>query len=246
MTRDSDSEKLAPLTELQLILSRIERAKQNNLLGSALFKTTTFANDYRWVPVRLRELSTLLEANTENGEDLCVKLSSTLDAVNKLGENLSGEITIVQLDEANQHQMPQLPLQIEKIVQEIEDSWKRLIQKELGGQAALGEILTSIPGMQNLGDELIKLADRTRLLEVNSKSSDERVTEFRTLVGEASLLNQRLLKAGIKEHIAEKLVKVVANPVPLDEITEEFLQWIRDHDALSLFYVSVGTASDDM
>ncbi|WP_189557131.1 hypothetical protein, partial [Mesorhizobium sp. M4B.F.Ca.ET.089.01.1.1] len=141
-------------------------------------------------------------------------------------------------DNVNQVGLTQLPLQIDKIETSIESAWRKTVRDALGGQAALGEILTSIPGVESLGRELTKLAQRAASLEDHSRAAAARVAERNKLVAEASELADRLLNAGVAPPIATFLVAVAAGPVRLSDLTDDILAWIKDHNALALFTVS--------
>jgi hypothetical protein len=156
---------------------------------------------------------------------------------------LAGEPTIEQLDAINQFGLTRLPFEMEKIERGIEGVWRKTVQDALGGQAALGEVLTNIPGVEALGSDLLKLAARAKQLEDKNRAPADRVKERDTLVVEASALNDRLLAVGVAPPIAAFLVAVAARPVRLSDLTDEILGWIRDHDALSLFTVSAHGAT---
>lgn len=134
--------------------------------------------------------------------------------------------------------MVQLPLQIEKINERIEDLWRLSVRQNLGGHAALGDVLNAIPGVASLGRDLTTLAVRARTLEDVKRRASDRVAQRDALVREVAEVADRLLKAGVAPPVANFLVAIAANPVPLSDLTEEIFAWIRDHDALALFSVS--------
>lgn len=242
MSEDADPQELAPLDALIEILPKIEKAKERARLGTALQKATAAAEQYASVPERLNGLSKLLGAIALDKEDLRAELSLTLNTIAKMGRVLGGEPTIEQLDGINQAGMAQLPLHIDKVATRVEEVWRRDVQQNLGGQAALGEVLSAIPGVEALGSDLSKLATRTRALEDAKTPAEQRIVERDALLVEASALANRLLEAGIAPPIAEFLVAVAANPVRLSDLSEEIFAWIREHDALALFSVSASGA----
>lgn len=238
MADDSGLVDLAPLDELVGILPKIEQAKERARLGTALQKATASAEQYGHFPERLIGLSTLLAAIDLDKEELRGELGLTLTTIAKMGQTLGGNPTIDQLDGINQAGMAQLPLQVDKVAARVEDLWRRAVQTDLGGQAALGEVLSAIPGVEALGRDLKALAVRTRALDDPKMVAEQRVAERDALLLEASALQARLLDAGIAAPIADFLVSVAANPVRLSDLTEEIFEWIRSHDALALFSVS--------
>lgn len=238
MSDTTDSQDLAPLEELINLLPKIEQAKEQARLGTALQKATASAELYNHFPDRLNGLSALLGAIDFEKEELRGELGLTLATIAKVGLTLGGDPTIEQLDAINQAGMVQLPLQIEKIEGRVELLWCRAVHADLGGQAALGEVLSAIPGVEALGRDLQALAARTRALDDAKIAAGQRIAERDALREEASALQERLLEAGIAAPIADFLVSVAANPVRLSDLTDEIYEWIRSHDALSLFSVS--------
>ena len=239
MTDDTKDTMLAPLDELIAILPKIEQAKERARLGTALQKATISAEQFKWVPSRLEGLSTLLEGIATHKGELRTDIEPALNAIINLARLLTGEASIEVLDDINQRGMARLPLHIDKVEDRIEALWKQSIQQDLGGQAALGKILSAIPGVESLGQDLANLAARTRALEDSKIPANDRVAERNTLMTEASALADRLLKAGIAPPIAEFLVAVTTGPVRLSNLTEDIFAWIRDHEALEQFSVSV-------
>lgn len=233
-----DIQDLAPLAELIDLLPKIGRAKERARLGSALQKATASADLYDSFPDRLNDLATLLSAIDLDKEELRGELVPTLATIMKMGRTLGGEPTIDQLDAINQAEIALLPFQIDKIEARIEVLWRRAVHADLGGQAALGEVLSAIPGVDALGHDLKALALRTRALDDAKIASLQRIAERDALRKEASALQERLLEAGIAAPIADFLVLVAASPVRLSDLTDEIFEWIRSHGALSLFSVS--------
>lgn len=238
MSQPTDISDLAPLEDLIALLPEIERAKERARLGTALQKATTSAELYEHLPDRLDGLGKLLSAIALNKEELRGELTATLVTIAKMGLTLSSEPTIEQLDAINQTEMAQLPFQVEKIEGRVELLWRHAVHADLGGQGVLGEVLSAIPGVDVLGYDLKALAIRIRALEDTAIAADQRVTERDALRKEASALQERLLEAGIAAPIADFLVSVAANPVLLSDLTDEIFDWIRSHNALSLFSVS--------
>lgn len=229
---------LAPLDELIELLPQIEKAKERARLGTALQKATTSAERYDHFPALIEGLVTLVEAADADFEAVRSEIGSSLSEIVKMSRILSGEPTIDQLDAINQIGLTRLPFEIEKIENYVEGVWRKAVQDALGGQAALGEVLTNIPGVETLGRDLLRLAARAKKLEDANRPAADRVKERDALVAEASALNDRLLAVGIASPIANFLVAVAARPVRLSELTDEILGWIRDHEALALFTVS--------
>lgn len=238
MADGSNEATLAPIDDLIAILPKIEEAKERARLGSALQKATFASEEHSGVPSHLDNLSALLSATALDKDDLRAKLEPTLVSIINMGRVLSGDLTIEQLDEINQSGMTLLPSNVEKIERYIEELWKDSIQQGLGGQAALGGVLSAIPGLEALGRKLSDFAARTRSLENDHTPAKDRVAERDALLLEASALSDRLEEAGIESLIAEFLVAVAQNPVLLSDLTEEILAWIREHNALTLFSVS--------
>jgi hypothetical protein len=229
---------LAPLDALIDLLPKIEKAKERQRLGSALQKATAAAARYDLYPGLLTDLTMLVDASDGDFEEIRSDIGSTMVEIIKMGRVLAGEPTIEQLDAINQVDLTRLPLEIKRIEDRIEGVWRRTVQDALGGQAALGEVLTNISGVDALGHELLKLASRAQKLEDRGCQAADRVTERNLLLTEASALNDRLLAVGVAPPIADFLVSVAAKPVRLSDLTDEILGWIRDHDALALFTVS--------
>lgn len=229
---------LAPLDALIDLLPKIEKAKERQRLGTALQKATGSAERYGRYPDLLADLATLVDALDGDFEAVRSDIGSSMVEIVKMGRVLSGEPTIEQLDAINQLGLTRLPLEIDRIADRIEGVWRRAVQDALGGQAALGEVLTNIPGVDALGRELLKLANRAQKLEDRGCPAADRVTERDLLLTEASALNDRLLAVGVAPPIADFLVSVAAKPVRLSDLTDEILGWIRDHNALALFTVS--------
>ncbi|NKJ72702.1 hypothetical protein GFL38_10540 [Rhizobium leguminosarum bv. viciae] len=234
---------LAPLDELIELLPKIEKAKERARLGTALQKSTMSAERYDHFPALIDGLVTLVEAADADFEAVRSEIGFSLIEIIKMSRILSGEPTIDQLDAINQIGLTRLPLEIEKIENYVEGAWRKAVQDALGGQAALGEVLTNIPGVEALGRDLLRLAARTKKLEDASRPAADRVKERNALVAEASALSDRLLGVGIAPPIANFLVAVAARPVRLSELTDEILGWIRDHQALPLFTVSAHGAT---
>lgn len=234
---------LAPLDELIELLPKIDKAKERARLGTALQKATASAERLDGFPALLEGLTTLVEAADADFEAVRSEISASLSEIVKMSRILAGEPTIEQLDAINQIGLTRLPFEMEKIERGIEGVWRKAAQDALGGQAALGEVLTNIPGVEALGSDLLKLAARAKKLEDTSRPPADRVKERDTLVVEASALNDRLLAVGVAPPIAAFLVAVAARPVRLSDLTDEILGWIRDHDALALFTVSAHGAT---
>lgn len=234
---------LAPLDELIELLPKIDKAKERARLGTALQKATASAERLDGLPTLLEGLATLVEAADADFEAVRSEIGASLGEIVKMSRILAGEPTIEQLDAINQIGLTRLPFEMEKIERGIEGVWRKAAQDALRGQAALGEVLTNIPGVEALGSDLLKLAARAKKLEDASRSPADRVKERDTLVVEASALNDRLLAVGVAPPIAAFLVAVAARPVRLSDLTDEILGWIRDHDALALFTVSAHGAT---
>ncbi|WP_375187819.1 hypothetical protein [Sphingobium yanoikuyae] len=234
---------LAPLDELIELLPKIDKAKERARLGTALQKATASAERLDGFPALLEGLTTLVEAADADFEAVRSEIGASLGEIVKMSRILAGEPTIEQLDAINQIGLTRLPFEMEKIERGIEGVWRKAAQDALGGQAALGEVLTNIPGVEALGSDLLKLAARAKKLEEASRAPADRVKERDTLVVEASALNDRLLAVGVAPPIAAFLVAVAARPVRLSDLTDEILGWIRDHDALALFTVSAHGAT---
>lgn len=240
---DAAETTLAPLDELIELLPKIDKAKERARLGSALQKATASAERLDGFPALLEGLTTLVEAANADFETVRSEISASLGEIVKMSRILTGEPTIEQLDAINQIGLTRLPFEMEKIEKGIEGVWRKAAQDALGGQAALGEVLTNIPGVEALGSDLLKLAARAKKLEDARRPPADRVKERDTLVVEASALNDRLLAIGVAPSIAAFLVAVAARPVRLSDLTDEILGWIRDHDALALFTVSAHGAT---
>jgi hypothetical protein len=234
---------LAPLEELIKLLPKIEKAKEHARLGTALQKATASAERFDRFPALLEGLVILVEATDAEFEAVRPEIGASLSEIVKMSRILAGEPTIDQLDAINQIGLTRLPFQMDKIESRIEAAWRKTAQDALGGQAALGEVLINIPGMEALGRDLLKLAARAKKLEDASRPADDRVKEFNALVVEVSALNDRLLDVGVAPSIAAFLVAVAARPVRLSDLTDEILGWIRDRDALALFTVSAHGAT---
>lgn len=234
---------LAPLNELIELLPKIEKAKERDRLGTALQKATALAERFDAVPAVLEGLATLVEATDADFEVVHSEIAVSLSDIVKMGRNLAGEPTIEQLDVINQIGPARLTYEIEKIENGVEGVWSKAVQGALGGQAALGVVLTNIPEVEALGRDLLKLAARAKKLQEASRPAAERVKERDALLVEASALNDLLLNAGVAPPIAAFLVAVATQPVRLSDLTDEILGWIRDHDALALFTVSAHGAT---
>ncbi|TAX30780.1 MULTISPECIES: hypothetical protein [Rhizobium] len=234
---------LAPLDELIELLPKIEKAKERARLGTALQKATASAARYDHFPVLIEGLVALVDAADVDFEAVRSEIGNSLSEIVKMSRILSGEPTIDQLDAINQIGLTRLPFEVERIENYVEGVWRKAVQDALGGQAALGEVLTNIPGVEALGRDLERLAARAKKLEDASRAPVDRVKERNALVAEASALNDRLLAVGVAPPIANFLVAVAARPVRLSDLTDEILGWIRDHDALALFTVSVHGAT---
>jgi hypothetical protein len=244
MADDIEQATLAPLDALIAILPQIQKAKERDRLGDALRKATGAAERYAWIPERLKDLSIVLdaigakEAAGAKKESLRLELRAALDAVIRLGRLLGGELSIEDLVRVNQDSMRALPFHIENIEQKVESLWRASIEQAFGGQAALGQVLSIIPGIELLGRDLTILSARIGFLTDAKRPARDRVHERNELVIKVSAMADRLLEAGVAPSIAAFLVAVAANPVQLSEITDEILAWIREHKALSLFLVS--------
>jgi hypothetical protein len=244
MADDIEQATLAPLDALIAILPQIQKAKERDRLGDALRKATSAAERYAWIPERLKDLSTLLDATSvkeaagANKEDLRLELGVALDAVIRLGRILAGELSIEDLVRVNQDSMRALPFHIEKIEQKVETLWRESIEQAFGGQAALGQVLSTIPGIELLGRDVTNLSARVAFLIDAKRPARDRVNERNELVIKVSAMANRLLEAGVAPSIAAFLVAVATNPVQLSEVTDEILAWIRQHEALTLFLVS--------
>ncbi|MAM39496.1 MAG: hypothetical protein CL949_13575 [Erythrobacter sp.] len=234
---------LAPLDELIELLPKIDKAKERARLGTALQKATASAERLDGLPALLEGLATLVKAANADFEAVRSEIGASLGEIVRMSRILAGEPTIEQLDAINQIGLTRLPFEMEKIERGIEGVWRKAAQDALGGQAALGEVLANIPGVEALGSDLLKLAARAQKLEDASRPPADRVKERDTLVAEASALNDRLLAVGVAPPIAAFLVAVAARPVRLSDLTDEILGWIRDHDALALFTVSAHGAT---
>lgn len=240
---DAPDTTLAPLDELIELLPKIDKAKERARLGTALQKATASAERLDGCPALLEGLATLVEAADADFEAVRSEIGASLGEIVKMSRILAGEPTIDQLDAINQIGLTRLPFEMEKIERGIEGVWRKAAQDALGGQAALGEVLTNIPGVEALGSDLLKLAARAKKLEDPSRPPADRVKERDSLVVEASALNDRLLAVGVAPPIAAFLVAVAARPVRLSDLTDEIHGWIRDHDALALFTVSAHGAT---
>lgn len=240
---DAADTNLAPLDELIELLPKIDKAKERARLGTALQKATASAERLDGYPALLEGLTTLVKAADADFEAVRSEIGASLGEILRMSHILAGEPTIEQLDAINQIGLTRLPYEMEKIERGIEGVWRKAAQDALGGQAALGEVLTNIPGVEALGGDLLKLAARAKKLEDASRPPADRVKERDTLVMEASALNDRLLAVGVAPPIAAFLVAVAARPVRLSDLTDEILGWIRDHDALALFTVSAHGAT---
>lgn len=234
---------LAPLDELIELLPKIEKAKERARLGTALQKATASAERFDRFPALLEGLVALVEATDADFEAVRSEIGTSLSEIVKMSRILCGEPSIDQLDAINQTGLTPLPFEMEKIENRVEGVWRKAVQDALGGQAALGEVLTNITGVETLGRDLLKLAARAKKLEDASRPAAHRVKERDALVAEASALNDRLLAVGVAPPIANFLVAVAARPVRLSNLTDEILGWIRDHDALALFTVSAHGAT---
>jgi hypothetical protein len=234
---------LAPLDELIELLPKIQKAKERARLGTALQKATASAERFNHFPALLEGLVTLVEATDAEFEAVRSEIGASLSEIVKMSRILSGEPTIDQLDMINQFDLTRLPFDMKEIENRVESTWRKAVQDALGGQAALGEVLTNIPGVEALGRDLLKLAARAKNLEDASRPATDRVKERDALVAEASALNDRLLAFGVAPPIANFLVAVAVRPVRLTDLSDEILGWIRDHDALALFTVSVHGAA---
>lgn len=228
----------APLDELIELLPKIEKAKERARLGTALQKATLSVDLFNNFPALLEGLAMLVEAADADFEAVQSEIGASLSEIMKICRMVADEPTIEQLEAINQLGLTRLPFEIEKIEKAIEGVWQKAAQDALGGQAALGEVLTKIPGVEALGSDLLKLAAHAKRLADVSRPHGDRVKERDRLVSEASALNDRLLAVGVAHPIAAFLVAVAARPVRLSDLTDEILAWIRDHDALALFTVS--------
>jgi hypothetical protein len=238
MADDREAIELAPLDALIDILPKIELAKQRARLGNALEKATATVQRLARYPEVLTDLGTLASASGSGLESSRSDIEQTLAVIIKMAKVLASQPTIEDLDNVNQVGLTQLPLQMEKIEERIETAWRKTVREAFGGQAALGEVLTNIPGLEALGRELTGLAAWADKLDDKTKPAAWRVAERDSLVAQASALNDRLLGAGIAPPIAAFLVAVAAGPVRLSDLTDDIYAWIRDHDALALFTVS--------
>jgi hypothetical protein len=235
--------RLAPLDDLLELIPKIEKAKERARLGTALQKATASAERFDRLPTLLEGLAILVDAADADFDTVRSDIGASLSEIAKMGRILSGEPTIEQLDLINQIGLNQLELKIEKIESQVEAVWRKSTQDVLGGQAALGEVLTNIPGVEALGRDLLKLAARAKTLEDSARLAADRVKERDALVMAASALNDRLLDVGVAPPIAAFLVAVAAGPVRLSDFTDEIFVWIRNHDALALFSVSAHGAT---
>jgi hypothetical protein len=234
---------LAPLDELIELLPKIEKAKERARLGMALQRATTSADQLDHLPAFIEGLVILVESADADFEAVRSEISSSLSRIVKMSQILAGEPTIGQLDEINQTGFTLLPFEVEKIGSRVESVWRKATKDALGGQAALGEVLTNIPGVETLGRDLLEIATRANKLEDVSRPPADRVKERDALMVEASALNDRLLAVGVAPPIATFLVSVAAHPVRLSDLTDEIFDWIRDHNALALFTVSAHSAT---
>lgn len=235
--------KLAPLDELVELLPKIEKAKDQARLGTALQKATALAERFDAFPPLLEGLAKLVEAAGAEFEAVRSEIGPSIADIVKMCRILAGEPTIEQLDAINQIGLTRLPYEVDKISNQVENVWRKTAQDALGGQAALGAVLTNIPGVEALGRDLLKLAARAKRLEDINRAAADRVTERDALVVEASALNDRLLAAGIAQPIAAFLVAVAARPVRLSDLSDDIFGWLRDHNALALFTVSAHGAT---
>src|SRR3546814_11674305 len=87
----------------------------------------------------MRDLLILVEAADADFEEARSEIGYALSEIIKMGRVLGGEPSIDDLDAINQGGLARLPLEVEKIENRIESVWKRSVQDDLGGQAALGE-----------------------------------------------------------------------------------------------------------
>lgn len=240
---DSVDTALAPLEGLIELLPDINDAKARARLGTALQKATASAEQFKHYPALVEGLVILAKATDADFRPVRSEIDAPLSAIIRMSRILAGEPTIEQLDDVNQKGFTRLELDIEKIESRVEGLWRTAVRDALGGQAALGSVLTKIPGVDALGRDLLKLAARAQTLEDTSRPATKRVTERDALVVEASALSDRLLAVGVAPPIAEFLVAVAAGPVRLSDLTDEILGWIREHDASALFTVSAHGAT---
>lgn len=238
MANDSHASEITPLEALVNILPKIEAAKQRARLGNALDKATAAVERLSYCPDLLSDLGILASASGSGLEAWRSEIEQTLADITRTSKLLAGHPSVEDLDYVNQIGLTQLPLQVEKIEERIENAWRRTVQQALGGQGALGEVLTNIPGVEDLGRELTGLAAQAKRLEDRTKPAAWRVAERTKLTEQASDLADQLLGAGIAPPVAEFLVAVAAGPVRLSNLTDDIYTWIKEHNALALFTVS--------
>ena len=242
MEGTTDEATLAPLDELLDALPEILKAKERERLGGALQKATNSAERYNSLPDEFENLIALLDAITFDKAKLLTNVANALNAVRRTARILAGQPSFDDLTNINQHAMPQLPLHVDNIKRQIEDLWRASIEQALGGQAALGQVLEAIAGVESLGRDVTRLASQVGSLTDVTRQARDRVSERDVLVKKASAMDADLLSAGIAPPIADFLVAVAANPVQLSKLSEEILTWLREHDALALFAVSIRPA----
>src|SRR3546814_630221 len=200
----SDSADLAPLDDLIALLPKIEKAKERARLGTALQKATATVERLDRLPELMRDLLILVEAADADFEEARSEIGYALSEIIKMGRVLGGEPSIDDLDAINQGGLARLPLEVEKIENRIESVWKKSVQDALGGQAALGEVLNNIPGVEALGRDLLMLAAQARAIQDPATAAAERVKQRDALLEKAAALNDRLLEVGVDPPVDRK------------------------------------------
>lgn len=240
---DDGVTELAPLDDLIGLLPQIAGARERARLGTALQKATASAAELDYCPDLLADLALLAAASSRDLAPLRASIGPQLASVLELGRKLSGELTTESLSAAAQTDLPRLEFAVERIRDCVEGLWREATEADLGGQAALGEVLTGIATTETLGRDLVRLGVRVkRLVDRNTPAAD-RIVERDKLIAQASALDARLHETGVAPPIAHFLLTVAVRPARLSELTDEILAWIRDHDALDRFVVSTRGAN---
>ena len=237
-----DEARLAPLEELFALMPQIQPAKERADLGEALRKVTSAAEQFDAIPEKLGNLATLLDVIADHSERLREDIGDELHYVIQMAKLLAGSPSKEDLVKLHQDFLSTLGYRIQTIERPIEARWRDFIERTLGGRRALGEVLSTIPNLQELGRDLMRFAVRVESLKLAKGPPRERAAERDELVAEVSALANRLLTAGVAPPIAQFLVAVAANPVQLSDLTEEVFDWIRTHAALTRFVVSTRKA----
>lgn len=232
------STSLAPIDDLLALVPAIKAAKDRQRLGNALMKATATATRLADVPTQLEGLAVLLEALETDKTVLKNEISATLGVMAGMARRLAGELSSEDLENINGQGLVQLPLQVEKVERQIELVWRSEINRTLGGQAALGLVLSAISGVQALGKEITGLAARADKLSDSSIAAAKRVAERDALLKEGDALEQKIRSAGIEPAIAKFLVQAATGTVRLSQLDDATFAWIRDNGADDLFQIS--------